>query len=174
KQKGERNSQYGKVWITKDNMSIKINKELLEDYMKKGWIRGRKNKEFIEKQSKMMKNHFSSLRNIKNDFFNRNNKIKIFIFGNILEVEEKYYWYDYMFEGWMILKKIKIHGKNNNVRIKNKVTNKNQTIDKKYLNYFLDSGKWERGFINRNHKGTRGKKYKFIIDDLGKRKKVFF
>jgi hypothetical protein len=39
---GESNSQYGTCWITKDNQNKKINKSLLEEYLKDSWIKGRK------------------------------------------------------------------------------------------------------------------------------------
>jgi hypothetical protein len=41
-QKGEKNSQFGTCWITKEGENKKIKKELLEDYIKDGWIKGRK------------------------------------------------------------------------------------------------------------------------------------
>lgn len=41
-QRGEKNSQYGTCWVTKDNKSIKINKSELEIYEKLGWTLGRK------------------------------------------------------------------------------------------------------------------------------------
>ncbi len=39
---GEKNSQYGTCWITKEGKNMKIKKELLEDYLKNNWIKGRK------------------------------------------------------------------------------------------------------------------------------------
>ena len=42
KQKGELNSQYGTCWVTKEGEYKKIKKELLEDYINDGWIKGRK------------------------------------------------------------------------------------------------------------------------------------
>jgi group I intron endonuclease len=39
---GESNSQYGTCWITKDNQNKKINKDLLDEYLKDNWIKGRK------------------------------------------------------------------------------------------------------------------------------------
>lgn len=42
KQKGENNSQFGTCWITKDGENKKIKKEILENYINDGWIRGRK------------------------------------------------------------------------------------------------------------------------------------
>jgi hypothetical protein len=42
KQKGENNSNFGKCWITKDDTNKSIKTELLEDYIKDGWIKGRK------------------------------------------------------------------------------------------------------------------------------------
>lgn len=43
-QKGEKNSQFGKIWIYNENKKISksIKKELLEDYLINGWKRGRK------------------------------------------------------------------------------------------------------------------------------------
>ncbi len=43
-QKGEKNSQYGSCWIILENEKkcIKINKNELNDYLSKGWIKGRK------------------------------------------------------------------------------------------------------------------------------------
>lgn len=41
-QLGEKNSQYGTCWITKDDKSIKINRSELESYKKIGWNLGRK------------------------------------------------------------------------------------------------------------------------------------
>ena len=45
-QLGEKNSQYGKVWIYNENEKISksIKKELLNDYIKLGWKKGRKMK----------------------------------------------------------------------------------------------------------------------------------
>jgi hypothetical protein len=42
KQKGEKNSQYGTCWITKDGLNKKIKKENLELYVQDGWEKGRK------------------------------------------------------------------------------------------------------------------------------------
>ena len=39
---GERNSQYGTFWVSKDGLTKKIKKEFLDAYLKDGWIRGRK------------------------------------------------------------------------------------------------------------------------------------
>lgn len=39
---GEKNSQYGTCWITKNGENKKIKKELLTVYQVKGWTRGRK------------------------------------------------------------------------------------------------------------------------------------
>lgn len=41
-QQGIKNSQFGTCWIKKDGISKKIMKEELENYIKKGWERGRK------------------------------------------------------------------------------------------------------------------------------------
>lgn len=43
-QKGERNSQYGTIWITNGVINSKIKKENLIDYEPLGWYRGRTNK----------------------------------------------------------------------------------------------------------------------------------
>ncbi len=40
--KGKGNSQFGTCWITKDGENKKIKKELLEDYINDGWVKGRK------------------------------------------------------------------------------------------------------------------------------------
>lgn len=40
--KGELNSQYGTCWITKDGENKKIKKEVLDQYIEKGWVKGRK------------------------------------------------------------------------------------------------------------------------------------
>lgn len=39
---GERNSQYGTCWVSKDSFTKKIKKEFLDAFLKDGWIRGRK------------------------------------------------------------------------------------------------------------------------------------
>lgn len=39
---GETNSQYGTCWITKDGENKKINKNLLNEFKIKGWVKGRK------------------------------------------------------------------------------------------------------------------------------------
>jgi hypothetical protein len=39
---GEKNSQYGTCWITKDGTNKKIKKEELEIYLNEGWVKGRK------------------------------------------------------------------------------------------------------------------------------------
>lgn len=39
--KGNKNSQYGTCWITKDNINKKIKKEDIEIFLKEGWIKGR-------------------------------------------------------------------------------------------------------------------------------------
>ena len=41
-QQGEKNSQYGTCWITKDGINKKIKKEELSLYETEGWIKGRK------------------------------------------------------------------------------------------------------------------------------------
>ena len=41
-QKGEKNSQFGKIWITKNNEDKKISQSELENYTKDGWLRGRR------------------------------------------------------------------------------------------------------------------------------------
>lgn len=40
-QKGENNSQFGTVWIKKDELVKKVKKQFLESYTNDGWIRGR-------------------------------------------------------------------------------------------------------------------------------------
>lgn len=40
-QKGEKNSQFGTCWITKDGENKKIKKEELESYLNDGWCKGR-------------------------------------------------------------------------------------------------------------------------------------
>lgn len=46
KHEGERNSQYGKVWIhnLEEKRSTRVPKEQLDEWLDKGWIRGRKMK----------------------------------------------------------------------------------------------------------------------------------
>lgn len=39
---GKTNSQYGTCWITKDGLNKKIKKEEINEYIKQGWIQGRK------------------------------------------------------------------------------------------------------------------------------------
>jgi len=39
---GKDNSQYGTCWITRDGESKKINKEGINEYLAKGWAKGRK------------------------------------------------------------------------------------------------------------------------------------
>ena len=39
---GNANSQYGTCWINKEGSNKKIKKETLNDYLDKGWVRGRK------------------------------------------------------------------------------------------------------------------------------------
>lgn len=41
KQKGEKNSQFGTCWITKDETNKKIKKEELDNFIKQGWMKGR-------------------------------------------------------------------------------------------------------------------------------------
>lgn len=41
-QKGEKNSQFGTCWITRDTENKKIKKEELNNYLNEGWIKGRK------------------------------------------------------------------------------------------------------------------------------------
>jgi hypothetical protein len=57
-QKGEKNSQYGTYWVTKDNVNKKIKSEEIDLFIKNGWSRGRKttiNGELI-KNSKLKEN----------------------------------------------------------------------------------------------------------------------
>ena len=42
KQLGDKNSQYGTCWITKDGENKKIKKEDLDIWLKEGWLKGRK------------------------------------------------------------------------------------------------------------------------------------
>jgi hypothetical protein len=44
KQRGKKNSQYGKCWINNNRENKKIKKEELEDWLNIGWIKGRKMK----------------------------------------------------------------------------------------------------------------------------------
>lgn len=39
---GDKNSQYGTCWITKEGVNKKIKKELLESFIEQGWKKGRK------------------------------------------------------------------------------------------------------------------------------------
>lgn len=39
---GEKNSQFGTCWITKDGQSIKVKKERVEEFLVSGYLRGRK------------------------------------------------------------------------------------------------------------------------------------
>jgi hypothetical protein len=41
-QQGEKNSQYGTCWVSNNVHTVKIKIELLEEYLAKGYIRGRK------------------------------------------------------------------------------------------------------------------------------------
>ncbi|MCS7316844.1 MAG: HNH endonuclease [Candidatus Dojkabacteria bacterium] len=148
KQKGERNSQYGKVWITKDDMSIKINKNSLKEYLERGWIIGRKNKQFSSKMSKAKKIFYKDFKKRNDILFISKKKIKIFLLGNILDVEERHYWLDYMFEGWVMLKKFSKNDRK--ARIYNLHSKKNITIHEEDLNLFLNSKKWERGIFKKN------------------------
>ena len=43
-QQGCKNSQFGTCWMTKDEKTIKIKKEYVEEYLNNGWVRGRKKK----------------------------------------------------------------------------------------------------------------------------------
>lgn len=43
-QKGEKNSQYGTYWITKNNVNKKIKSVELDSYLNDGWVRGVKSK----------------------------------------------------------------------------------------------------------------------------------
>lgn len=50
-QKGEKNSQYDKCWITKDKISIIIKKDEFQKYEELGWSRGKKDKIHIQKNA---------------------------------------------------------------------------------------------------------------------------
>jgi hypothetical protein len=39
---GEKNSQFGTCWVTKDGLNKKIKKDLLETYLNEGWFQGRR------------------------------------------------------------------------------------------------------------------------------------
>ena len=41
-QQGEKNSQFGTCWITKDGINKKIKQTELDDYINNGWVKGRK------------------------------------------------------------------------------------------------------------------------------------
>lgn len=60
-QEGEKNSQYGTCWVYNENGNIKIKKEELEDYLKQGYIRGRRNVHSNSKISKIDINKFNNL-----------------------------------------------------------------------------------------------------------------
>jgi len=40
KQKGDKNSQYGTCWITKDGLNKKIKKEIINLFINEGWVKG--------------------------------------------------------------------------------------------------------------------------------------
>lgn len=55
RQKGEKNSQYGTIWVYKNNETIKIKKAELKQFEYEGWQRGRKEKAVIKKEKKISK-----------------------------------------------------------------------------------------------------------------------
>ena len=65
-QQGEKNSQYGTCWVYNKNGNIKIKKEELKNYLKQGYIKGRKNVHSDTKISKIDINKFNDL--IKENF----------------------------------------------------------------------------------------------------------
>lgn len=53
-QKGEKNSQFGTCWVTKDGINKKIKKDLVDDYINNGYKLGR----YIKPESENYKNKF--------------------------------------------------------------------------------------------------------------------
>lgn len=43
-QKGKKNSQFGTKWINKEGVNKKITPDMLDEYLEKGWVLGRKDK----------------------------------------------------------------------------------------------------------------------------------
>ena len=79
-QKGKKNSQYGTMWVTKNNENKKIKKSELDNYLKSGWEEGR----FINKSRKSKKKTFGIRRN-----------------DEYLKVSKHELW-DYLNNGWIL------------------------------------------------------------------------
>jgi hypothetical protein len=64
KQKGEKNSQYGTCWITKDHVNKKIKRDEINQFLVEGWIRGRfSSQEFAEKMKICAKEAWENRKN---------------------------------------------------------------------------------------------------------------
>ena len=50
---GDKNSQFGTCWITKEGENKKIKKEQFEDYLNDGWIKGRNTKKDLVDQKSL-------------------------------------------------------------------------------------------------------------------------
>ena len=74
-QKGEKNSQYGKCWITKDKISIIIKKDEFQKYEELGWSRGRvirnKGKLLISNKDRIWIHLKDDIKHIKKDEFQK-------------------------------------------------------------------------------------------------------
>lgn len=58
KQRGSSNSQYGTCWVNRNQENKKIPKELLDTYLKDGWLKGR----YLTEQSKFQIKNLAKLR----------------------------------------------------------------------------------------------------------------
>ncbi|CAB4130231.1 HNHc domain containing protein [uncultured Caudovirales phage] len=147
-QTGSQNSQFGKIWMTHHiiDKSSKFCKSDLEEAMSQGWFLGRTSTTYTKAMSSSRK-YIKPRPHIKT-------RVKIYNdFGIVIHIS-KHYVFDYITAGWGLV----ISG---NTKLKNNLGENLQTC-RNLADFLVSTGKWSYGFSNPNHKGTLGKKYKWI------------
>jgi hypothetical protein len=79
---GKNNSQYGTIWITKDNMNKKIKKEDLEKWLSENWVKG-KYTSFNGESIKTSKLKESDVKKIKNLLYTNITQSEIALMFNV-------------------------------------------------------------------------------------------
>lgn len=159
-QANTKNSQFGTKWFTNTILHIEVkikDHSNVNEFIEQGWVRGRlisrKPKQITIKKPRV---RVPSVKKHRPPHIGR--LIRVHRVGRLICVNLHFFYTDYAIDGWRILTKQSKDG----VKVKSKTTIENLTLPKQLAEEFVQSGLWEYGFHNPNHKGTSGKTYKWI------------
>lgn len=162
---GAKNSQYGKSWMTNCivDVSSKFEPGDIEEAIAQGWVKGRKSSKFVNLMIEISKNE--RVKESLQHLLGKN--IKIHKDGIVIEVRELYFYREYSIDGWARIPKLN-KGNKCSTFLKSVSSTENIVVDGDNVDSFLSSGLWELGMHNTNHRGTKGKTYKWVAG-----KKIF-